>query len=208
MYLLFYQFVLQSEDPIIPVIWDQASSFLKKLLGKFITASIKRATLTLLQWTIALRTSCKVRIKHSVIYIYTYYIILDNELHIGLLTRQYLRRLQNEVDITAAEVKKFYQAVRSFYTQATDYAFKNLPMNDDIINREQAYFMQVEFFVQRYPNLLPFVSPSTLNELEEEFLDYQLMLSAEIPDDVWKSAIKIDEDEKDIQNGCNFGVTT
>lgn len=45
-YLLFYQFVLQlfvkfnkflqSEDPIIPVIWDQACSFVKKLVGKFV----------------------------------------------------------------------------------------------------------------------------------------------------------------------------
>ena len=43
--------------------------------------------------------------------------------------------------------------------------------------------MQVEFFVQRYQNLLP----STLNELEEEFLNYQLMR---------KCAIKIDADEK------------
>jgi len=58
--------------------------------------------------------------------IVTYIIILalDNELHIGFLTRQNLRRLENEGDITTAKVKIFYQAVRGFYTHATDYALK------------------------------------------------------------------------------------
>ena len=53
-YLLLYQSVLQlfvkfnkflqSEDPIIPVIWDQASSYVKKLVGKFVMVeSIKKA---------------------------------------------------------------------------------------------------------------------------------------------------------------------
>lgn len=80
-----------------------------------------------------------------------------------------------------------------------------MPLNDDVlrnakfanfVNRDQASFTQVEFFVQRYPKLLPFTTPSTLNELEEQLLDYQLMLTAEVPEDVWKSATKIDEDEK------------
>lgn len=118
-----------------------------------------------------------------------------------------MRKLENEGDITPAEVKTFYLAVRGFYTHATNYALKNLPLSDDVfinakfanfVNRDKAQFIQVEFFVQRYPKVLPFTSPSTLNELEEEFLDYQLMLTAEVPDDVWKSAIKIDEDEKKI----------
>ena len=58
--------------------------------------------------------------------IVTYIIMLalDNELHIGFLTRQNLRRLENEGDITTAEVKIFHQAVRGFYTHATDYALK------------------------------------------------------------------------------------
>ena len=108
--------------------------------------------------------------------------------------------------VTSHQLKVFYQAVRSFYVQATDYALQNLPMKDEILKnakfanvpqREQAYFSQVECFVQKYPNLLPYTSPNAFEELEEEFLDYQLMLTAEIPDDVWKSAIIMEDKEKE-----------
>ena len=134
--------------------------------------------------------------------------LLDNELHIGFRTRQNMRRLENENDITTAKVKNFHQAVRGFYRYAT-VCPKKFPLKDDALmnaklakfaNRDQAHFIQVEVFLQRYPKLLSFALPSTLNKLEEEFLDYQLMLSTEIPEDIWKSAIKVDKDKKEILN--------
>jgi len=109
-----------------------------------------------------------------------------------------LRELERNGDATSHQLD---QAVRSFYVQATDYALQNLPMKDEILKnakfanvpqREQAYFSQVERFIQKYPNLLPYTSPNTFEELEE-FLDYQLMLIAEIPDDVWKSATVMED---------------
>ena len=62
-YLLFYQAVLQlfvnfnkflqREDPIIPVVANQMSSFLKKLFGKFVTIGTIRSApdITLVQYT-------------------------------------------------------------------------------------------------------------------------------------------------------------
>ena len=42
---------LQSEDPIIPVIWDQANSFVKKLVGKFVMVElIKKAVSDHISW--------------------------------------------------------------------------------------------------------------------------------------------------------------
>ncbi len=61
-YLLFYQAVLQlfvnfnkflqREDPIIPVVANQMSSFLKKLFGKFVTIGAIRSapSITLVQY--------------------------------------------------------------------------------------------------------------------------------------------------------------
>ena len=55
-------------------------------------------------------------------------------------------RLENGGDITAAEVKKFYQAVCSFYTHATDYALKNLPLKDDILKNAKFANLTGKFY--------------------------------------------------------------
>ena len=50
---------------------------------------------------------------------------------VGIITRQLLKVLEDEGDITAAERRKFYQAVRQFYITAAEYALKNLPLMDE-----------------------------------------------------------------------------
>ena len=78
---------------------------------------------------------------------------------IGFTTKQLLRKLEKEGDITPAQIRKFYQAVREFYTTAVEYALKNLPLKDKVLEnahflnfqaRETALISQVEFFVTRY----------------------------------------------------------
>ena len=45
--------------------------------------------------------------------------------------------------------------------------------------------------------MLPYETTAELDKLEEEFLDYQLMENAEIPNDIWESAVtKVDEAQK------------
>lgn len=67
--------------------------------------------------------------------------------------------MENEGDLAPAQVRKFYQAVREFYTTAIEYALKNLPLKDEVLEnahflnfrtRETALFSQVGFFVTRY----------------------------------------------------------
>lgn len=41
----------------------------------------------------------------------------------------------------------------------------------------------------RYSELLPYEATSELDNIEAEFLDYQLTEKREIPDDVWESAV-------------------
>ena len=167
-YLMFYHFVLQlfvkfnkflqSEDPIIPVIWNQSNSFIKKLVGKFVRVDcIRRAASDIT--TIDYRSENQLTGKN--IDIYSDFMFVDQELHIGFLARNALRLLEHEGDVTTHQVKVFYQAVRSFYIQATDYALQNLPLKDEILKnarfanvpqREHAYVSQIEYL---YRNILP-----------------------------------------------------
>ena len=133
---------------------------------------------------------------------------------VGIITRQLLKKLEDEGDITAAERRKFY-------ITAVEYALKNLPLkyeeleNAYFLNfqtRETSLFSQVEFFVTRYnnkmylqlhymknniislryPSLLPFSTVTELNKLEEEFLEYQLLERSQIPESVWESALAVE----------------
>ena len=75
------------------------------------------------------------------------------------MTKNLVRRLHDEGDITSTELSLFYEGVRAFYVKALGYALENLPLNDDLMtnarfinfsSRENAYFSQVEYFVQRF----------------------------------------------------------
>ena len=66
-------------------------------------------------------------------------------------------KLQQDSDISATDVKRFYVGVRAFYIPAVDYAIDNLPLNDTLLKnaefiyfpkREQATISQV-YFVTR-----------------------------------------------------------
>ena len=68
--------------------------------------------------------------------------IIDSELHIGLMTRQLLNKLEDEGDITHREVRVFHNAVRNFLTTAADYALSNLPIKDKLL--QNAGFLNFE----------------------------------------------------------------
>ena len=77
-------------------------------------------------------------------------------------TRQLLNRLEDDGDISSADVKLFYTSARQFYTKAAYYALDNLPLNDpvlqnskfvDFMKKDTQDFSQVEYFVARYSYL-------------------------------------------------------
>uniref|UniRef100_A0A1X7UKB6 HAT C-terminal dimerisation domain-containing protein n=1 Tax=Amphimedon queenslandica TaxID=400682 RepID=A0A1X7UKB6_AMPQE len=114
----------------------------------------------------------------------------DNALHIGLVTRSLLRKLHDEV---TSQIDK-----------AAKYAISNLPLHDETLlsaqflnfdTRETAIFSQVEHFLNRYPTLLNFSSPSELFSLSEDFTSFQLLERNDIPDRVWDSAIVSQQDD-------------
>ena len=93
--------------------------------------------------------------------------------------------------------------VIQFYVKAMGYALSNLPMNDEVLtnakfvnvmSRDEASLAQVEYFVGRFSNLLPYSSPLEHDKLGEQLIEYQLLDDSEIPESVWKSAT-IQEDK-------------
>jgi len=54
--------------------------------------------------------------------------------------------------------------------------------------KEQCDFAMVCMFIKRYPKILNFTN-AELDDLNEEYLDYQSLPSGAIPQHVWDSAI-------------------
>ena len=55
----------------------------------------------------------------------------DENLFIGLTTKQNIQKLLREGDISEYRVKKFYKGARSFLTIAAEYIIKVYPIKDD-----------------------------------------------------------------------------
>lgn len=105
--------------------------------------------------------------------------------------------------MTDAQYGKFFKGVRELNVKAMGYTLSNLPMNDkvltnakfvNVMSRDEASLAQVEYFIGRFSNLLPYSSPQEYDKLGEELIEYQLLDDSEIPESVWKSAT-IQEDE-------------
>uniref|UniRef100_H3A161 HAT C-terminal dimerisation domain-containing protein n=1 Tax=Latimeria chalumnae TaxID=7897 RepID=H3A161_LATCH len=156
------------------------SAFVKKLLGKFIQVQIIKNDVSLQDVDFANPDNQ----------------LPDESLCVGLVTKQTVYRLTNEGDISPATKKKFFSAVRAFYSSVTKYAFKKLPLNNEELKnatfvsfdvKEDCTFEQVEYFVDRYKHLFS-LNPAEMEMLQDEFVDYQLLHRSEIPHYVWVEA--------------------
>lgn len=147
-YLLFYQSILpvfskfnlflQREDPCIHLVYDHCQSLLRKLLNKFMEVSALRD-----------QNACDVDHLNNQ--------LSDETIFVGFITRQKMRKLENEGDISQA-AKKFIQGVRSFYEAAVQYVTDKFLLHDDdllharvanFLTRSTSSFPDVEFFLWR-----------------------------------------------------------
>ena len=188
-HLLFYQSVmpaftesnklLQSESPLIHRLQICLLRQLKTFLNKFLKPNI-------------IAECDDLSIKEQLPYKDTECQLSDEELFIGFLTKMKLGDLLTKADISQAQVDKFHDAVRAFYVTAVDYMYKWFPLQDPLLinskwtifyQRLETRFSTVEYFLDRYSNLLKF-SPDQMNRLNEQFCDYQTMALTEIPKDI------------------------
>ena len=191
-HLLFYQAVLQPfirfnmflqrEEPIISLLHGQINEFLLRLACKFLTVAAVRpegASVTDIDYANPANH------------------LPASGIHMGMATKMKLDKLLNDGDISENDAKKFYRAVLKFYQTAFSYATERLPhcdallMNAKLINfieRENVNLSQMEYFISRFPHLLPFTSPNEMDHLVDEMHCYQLLDHDSIPKMVWEEA--------------------
>ena len=123
-YLLFYQaalqiFVhinklLQREDPIISIMRGQLNSFLKKLFGRFVTiTAIQAADMDISSLDYNNPSN---QLPGNIGNLYLYLTTTSStpcfrHRFIGIMTRQFIRRLEEGGDVTPRQVKEFHTAV-------------------------------------------------------------------------------------------------
>ena len=113
---------------------------------------------------------------------------VDNEcLLIGFMTKQTIQRLLNEGDISTQQYSLFFRAVKAFLVRATEYLLKWCPLEDELLthstwldfeNRLEKSFLSVQYFVLHYLDIFPDMN---MDQLNEQFLNYQLLLAGDIP---------------------------
>ena len=57
----------------------------------------------------------------------------NDDLVIGIITKQLVHKLLDDGDITVNQLKEFYIAVRAFCVRATDYLLKWCPLQDKLL---------------------------------------------------------------------------
>ena len=198
-YLLFVQSIiptftrlnmlLQREDPMIFLIFSQIRAFVKNLMCKFVCPEhIINAGEDITKVAYDCPSNQ-----------------LDNDkVYIGMFTRSKLRKLLDDGDLLSSDVRKFITGVRAFYENATSYALSHLPFEDallknaqfvDIMRRTDSYFEQVQYFVERFSDFLPYSAVTDQELLFGEFTDFQTMQDTEIPSYIWADAKVREKDE-------------
>ena len=190
-YLLFFQSVLpvfthdnqllQREEPLIHILQPQLTKLLKNVLAKFvnppvIASCLQAGTLSSIDFTNPDNQ------------------VSDDKLVIGFIANQKIRHLLEEGDISEHQHTLFFRAARAFLVRATEYLLKWCPFEDELLTnatwlsfegRLEKSFNSVEYFICRYPELFPGIN---VDRLAEQFLNYQMLISQDIPTTVKESA--------------------
>lgn len=182
-YLLFYQAALptlvnvnqflQRQDPCIHILRDQMLNLVVQLLKKFIKPRVIKNAQDV--------TGRSVRSFENQ--------LSDEELFIGFSTKQLLRKLEKEGDLSSVQRNTFFNGVREFYCAAVEYLESRFCFNEPVFEhavwanfykRQQATFSSVMFFVEKYSDILNF-APRDIDLLQDQFVDYQLLPTDFLP---------------------------
>jgi len=171
--------ILQNEKPCIHILHSVLDVMLKNILMKFVKPSAIVA----------------VKCNTSVCYQDKDNQKGDTGLSIGSAARQFIQEHSKYLNL-----EKFYSAVRLYFTTVCDYMIKKFPYGDellvhaqvaDVSRRLEMDFSSVSFFVERFPCITHVLGNVTVDELENEFLAYQVdaltkdILTADRADTAW-----------------------
>ena len=113
--------------------------------------------------------------------------------YVGTVTKNTLKKLPNEGDITVQQHKDFYDAAYYYYFKSLlAYIQGKFPLNDpvccnaswvNVAERVHAESENVQFFYDLLPDLMNGIST---DDLYEEFTDYQILHDDDITDEAWR----------------------
>ena len=125
----------------------------------------------------------------------------DEDLLVGDGVKAYLMKLHADAKAEQSQSKrdqklerldklkeKFFHTVRLFYSAATSYTKKAFPLTNPLLQhaevadttvRDSAKFSSLEYFLQRYPAMLP--DSCKQQDLQREFTEYQELSDHEVP---------------------------
>ena len=161
--------LLQRQDPQIHRLQPSMHSFIKKCLLRIIDPS-KIASVDI--WT------CNTA---------SLSLLSDDEVNIGVLADEGVSGLLESGDVDNHHKAKFIAAVKTFWTSVHRYATSRLPYNDEVLlnsqwidffRRSEAKFVQVKYFVYRFPALS--LTPNEIDSLRDEFDDYKTLSDEEV----------------------------
>lgn len=153
--------ILQSEEPLIHVLYDLLHDLLTNLFVRFVSSNAIKRCKSILSVEFYKRKNQKER----------------DDLVLGYKTKQYYSEVKTEV--STEDKDAFYKSVRSFYVKACTYILSSFPLNDvtlknamvsDIGKREDAKFESVMYFVDKFSSCLSL----SLDTLEVEFNYYKI----------------------------------
>ena len=107
----------------------------------------------------------------------------NKELMIGSDARDYLEQCK---DLSEVDQESFFKSVKKYYCAGLDYMIGKFPLDDSLLKhaevldlslRKDVSFKSVDYFVKKFPCLLPLAKGKSSNEirddLELEFANYQ-----------------------------------
>jgi hypothetical protein len=170
---------LQDEAPQVHKLQRTIRSFLRELLVKFVAPWAMTGQL-LVEVKYKVRTNQK----------------KNTDILIGEAAKTCIFK-KKEVNLRESRITEFFETVRNFYEAGVDYVKEKLPLHQellekvqicDVTNRTRASTLDFNYFLQRFPCLIP--RTCTVDQLEMEFATYQSLTSIKEMDRIdhtWKS---------------------
>ena len=152
-----FNLFLQREDPCIHLVNYHCHSLLKKILGKFVRAEVIKASTSLSEVDLAVGNQ-----------------LSEDDIFVEFVTRQKLRALVNEGDVSSRLSSKFLQGVRSFYEAAVGAKFL---LKDDILLHARVI---VDYQLSVEENIPQSVWESAKESLEVNLEDKQVFIQMNV----------------------------
>ncbi|XP_066020951.1 uncharacterized protein [Pocillopora verrucosa] len=172
--------LLQSDEPSIHIVYDSVIKLANTLGNRVIKVEVMKKPLN------------EINLQDPTIYIPL------AEIHLGGTTKFTLQRLLNQGEISQTAYTRFLTAAHEYFKAAFQYVLSKFPITDELLKharwinvqkRSQAKWESVEYFLSRFKSALNTVN---IDEMYDEFRDYQSLTDEDIGVIAWKEAKVVD----------------